>query len=50
MGLNYLVGIPALVVLVLFGVYLSGRMFVLGFAKSLKQQANTKETTRGTRQ
>ena len=51
MGLNYIIGIPAVALLFVFGVYLCGRVFGVGFAASLKQ-ANTikQETKRGSSQ
>lgn len=47
MGLEHVIIIPIGLFLALFGVYLCGRMFGLGFKASLKQ---TKETKHGTRQ
>ena len=46
MGLEYVILIPVAA----FGVYLTGRIFGLGFKASLTQIKPTKETKRGTRE
>ncbi len=51
MGLEYIIGIPIATIVAVFGVYLCGRIFGLGFSASLKQANTTKQETKsGTRQ
>ena len=50
MGIEYIIGIPSAALLGVFGIYLCGRIFGLGFSASLKQANTTKQETKsGTR-